>query len=95
MNKKLGIIFPEQYYKSLIKFGEGVSDSDFKYVNYFLNKIYHKVKVKKGLISFAEGNMFWAKINAIYQVFELFSIVILKSKILKNCFISKRINSYK
>ena len=81
-NNKLGIIFPETYYKSLIKFGEYINDNDLEYVNFFLNKIYPRVNISQSFADFPEGNMFWAKTDAIYPIFNLFSKVILNKKFL-------------
>ena len=81
-NKKLGIIFPETYYKSLIELGEYTNDIDLKYVNFFLNMIYPRVNLSQIFADFPEGNMFWAKIVAIYPIFNLFSNVISNKKLL-------------
>ena len=41
-------------------------------MNYILNQIYKNNNYKIGeKIIFPSGNMFWAKIDAVYQVFEL------------------------
>ena len=81
-NKKLGIIFPETYYKSLIEFGENTNDIDLKYVNFFLNMIYPRVNLSQIFADFPEGNMFWAKVVAIYPIFNLFSNVISNKKLI-------------
>ena len=70
-NNHLGIIFPEKYYKSYINFGDIISDSDSKYLNYIIQKIYPQTQVRQDLLDFPEGNMFWAKIKAIYPIFNL------------------------
>ena len=86
-NDNLGIIFPEKYYKSLINYGDSINDSDLKYLNYFIKKIYPHTQVRQNLFDFPEGNMFWAKINAIYPIFNLNSNIIFTYKsilIIKN-----------
>ena len=86
-NDNLGIIFPEKYYKSLINYGDSINDSDLKYLNYFIKKIYPHTLVRQNLFDFPEGNMFWAKINAIYPIFNLNSNIIFTYKsilIIKN-----------
>ena len=81
-NKKLGMIFAEKFYKSLIKFGDSLNDVDLQYLNFFLNKIYHKVNVSEKFSDFPEGNMLWAKINAIYPIFKLLSNLFINKKVL-------------
>ena len=70
-NNNLGLIFPERYYKSLYKFGDNINDLDLAYLNIILSKINPKFHILKGIIDFPEGNMFWAKSNAIYKIFRL------------------------
>lgn len=75
-NEKLGFIFPEAYY-DLIK---GIKDFENtnlalhihnkKYMNYILRRIFRRFKIDEKLI-FPVGNMFWAKTNAIYQIFNV------------------------
>ena len=72
----LGFIFPELYY-GLIKDNDYFYDTDFiihkqniKYMNYILNKINPKYKIGFK-INFPAGNMFWAKVKAVYQIFEI------------------------
>ena len=86
-NEKLGIIFPEKYYKSLAKFGDYINDLELKYLNLMLNKINPKVNITQTFMDFPEGNMFWAKIRAIYPIFNLYSNLMLSGipiLILKN-----------
>ena len=42
-------------------------------MNIILNKIYPFITISKSFSDFPEGNMFWAKITAIYPIFNLFS----------------------
>ena len=53
-------------------------------MQYILNKLFHNYKIGNKLI-FPAGNMFWAKINTIYQIFEYnFNICFFKEKDLTN-----------
>ena len=72
-NDKLGIIFPEKYYKSLIAFGDYIDDINLKYLNLILNKINSHIYSYPSSLDFPEGNMFWAKICAIYPLFNLYA----------------------
>ena len=86
-NNKLGIIFPEKYYQSLVQLGESINDIDIKYLNLILRRIYPQIHVSQNVFDYPEGNMFWAKISAIYQIFNLYSQVIFTNKsllIIKN-----------
>jgi lipopolysaccharide biosynthesis protein len=67
---KLGIIFPETFYKVLLNYDTEVTEMDKFYMNYILKKLFKYYKIGKK-IEFPVGNMFWAKINSIYQIFEL------------------------
>ena len=82
LNKKLGMIFPKQYYKSLITFGDQLSNSDLFYLNLLLNQIYYQINITQLILDFPEGNMFWARISAIYPIFNLFYIIKSKEKLL-------------
>ena len=67
-NNKLGFIFPESYYECI----EYTWDTDNiikNYMNYILNKIFPGNNIKNDF-DFPAGNMFWAKVDAIYQLFE-------------------------
>ena len=74
--EKLGFIFPEVYYE-IIKKIDNYDNIDFflhrpniYYMNLILNKILPKINIGNKLI-FPSGNMFWAKINAVYQIFKI------------------------
>ena len=77
MYEKLGIIFPDFYYKNIN--GENNLESsgmryhrpNIKYMNYILAN-FGNFKIGKKLI-FPNGNMFWAKIKSIHQLFEIAS----------------------
>ena len=68
---KLGLIFPETFYECIVH-AIKVKDEDRKYTNYILNKIFPGFKVEKSF-DFPAGNMFWARIDAIYQIFDVIS----------------------
>ena len=68
--------YPEVYYEIEINVKE-FDDIDFhlhiknkKFINYILLKLFSKFKTYRKLV-FPVGNMFWAKTNAIYQIFRL------------------------
>ena len=74
--KNLGFIFPEPYY-DIIKKRDNYENSQFflhkpniKYINLMIKRIFGKFEVGKKLI-FPSGNMFWAKVNAVFQIFEI------------------------
>jgi len=75
-NAKLGFIFPEPYYeliKGVLEFNNlniALHIKNKKFMNFILNKIFHKYKVGDKLI-FPIGDMFWAKTKAIYQIFNV------------------------
>lgn len=70
-NNKLGFIFPEAFYKVLIAYGMKTNKKDKYYMNYLLRKINKHFKIGKK-IEFPIGNMFWAKIDSIHQIFKLY-----------------------
>ena len=68
-NEKLGFIFPENYYKVFFQFGIQFINRNNKSIIIHLLKVYfHKFRIGKKL-EFPAGNMFWARVNAIYQIF--------------------------
>ena len=79
-NSKLGFIFPENYYQAILLFGEKLNKLNKDCMKYLLNQLFNKNKLRiGGKIEFPMGNMFWAKINAISQIFnENFQNQILK-----------------
>lgn len=68
---KLGLIFPETFHECIMH-AINIKDEDRKYTNYILNKIFPGFKVEK-TFDFPAGNMFWARVDAIYQIFEVIS----------------------
>ena len=67
-NDKLGFIYPETFYEC-IKFAINLNNDDKKNMNFILNEIFPGYKIGKNL-EFPAGDMFWARVNAIYQIFE-------------------------
>ena len=68
-NEKLGFIFPENYYKVLFQFGiQFLNRNNKSIIIHLLKKYFHKFRIGKKL-EFPAGNMFWARVNAIYQIF--------------------------
>ena len=70
-NKYLGIIFPEIYYKVFETFGKNILGSNKDYMNLILKKLAPYLKVSTKNLDFPMGNMFWAKIKSVYQIFLL------------------------
>ena len=75
-NKRLGIIFPEAYYE-IIKGVHDFDNTNFplnspnkNYMNFILKRIFHIYNIGDKLI-FPVGNMFWARVKAIYQIFNV------------------------
>ena len=74
--EKLGFIYPETYYdiiKDVFLFNNinfALNKPNKKYINYIMNKLLRKFKIGEKL-EFPAGNMFWAKIKAIYQIFNI------------------------
>ena len=66
-NKELGLIFPEAYYRILNPFYI-VTNGTKKWMNFLATKLFPNHKIGR-LLNFPAGNMFWAKIDAIFQIF--------------------------
>lgn len=68
-NDKLGVIYPENYEKcvhSTMYLSVGYQ----KYMNYILNKLFPGFKVGNKFFDFPAGDMFWARSEAVYQIFK-------------------------
>ena len=72
--KYLGFIFPDVYY-DIIKGIDNYDSTEFalhrpniKYMNFILKNIFPGYKIGKKLV-FPSGDMFWAKVHAIRQIF--------------------------
>ena len=74
--EKLGFIFPEAYneiiknVKDYQNINFGLNMANKRYMNFILKKIFQRFKLNEKLV-FPFGNMFWAKIKAIYQIFNI------------------------
>ena len=88
INDKLGFIFPDTYYNNINGVDNYESSTfryhqpNIKYMNFILKHLFKKntLEVGKQLI-FPSGNMFWARFNAIYQIFNInFKNIIPKEK---------------
>ena len=75
-NAKLGIIFPERYYKSLYQFGESNNYKNLKYINMILKRINSEINVVSDIIDYPEENMFWARAKIIYPLFNIDSKIL-------------------
>ena len=68
-NNKLGIIFPEHFYVE-IKYVYYLSTPNYNYMCHILHLLFPERKLRiKGIPEYPSGNMFWARTDAIYQIF--------------------------
>ena len=79
---KIGFIFPEVFYKST-KLPFMLSYKNKIHLNYVINKIFPGNKVGKKF-KYPLSNMFWARVDAIKQVFGHKYIYMLKKKDFEN-----------
>ena len=69
-NDKLGIIFPE-HFNEQIKYAFKLHPGNKKYLYYLFETLFPLLKLKIGnILDFPVGNMFWARTNAVYQIFD-------------------------
>ena len=66
-NEKIGFMYPENFYKST-RLPFFIHRNFSNYLNYFINKMFPGKKVGKEL-KYPIGNMFWARVDAIRQMF--------------------------
>ena len=66
-NEKLGFLFPETYYGIINQFYR-LTKGTKKWMNFLASKLFKNYKIGK-LYNFPAGNMFWAKLEAISQIF--------------------------
>ena len=64
----LGFIFPETFYE-IINLSLILTRRNKMYMNYILKKIFKNYKIGTQLY-FPAGNMFWARVKAVHQIFE-------------------------
>ena len=68
-NNKLGIIFPEHFYVE-IKYVYYLSTPNYNHMCHILHLLFPERKLRiKGIPEYPSGNMFWARTDAIYQIF--------------------------
>ena len=71
-NEKLGFIFPEHYFYILSDENNKREPLNKIHINFLLKKMFPHKKYEAGeLLDFPSGDMFWAKISSIYQIFEI------------------------
>ena len=66
-HQRLGFIFPETFYEAKVhalKMNINLKHS----INFLLNKIFNGYEMGN-LLDFPAGDMFWAKLKAVYQIF--------------------------
>ena len=66
-NKKLGFIFPETFF-GIIKHFYILTNETKKWISFLFSELFPNYEIGN-LVNFPAGNMFWAKIKAIYQIF--------------------------
>jgi hypothetical protein len=66
---KLGIIFPENFYQA-VPATMYVGTFTKKKMDYLINKLFHGTKIGDKYFDFPAGNMFWARNEAVYQMFQ-------------------------
>ena len=68
-NNKLGFIFPENYY-AIIKNSYFYKYKIYYHLDKILEILFPNKNIRVGnIINFPAGNMFWARTNAVYQIF--------------------------
>ena len=68
-NENLGLIYPETFYKVFSTYGKNKIDLYSNQLNILLKEIFPNCKIINNNSNFQEVNMFWAKANAIHQIF--------------------------
>ena len=66
-NEKLGFVFPETFY-GIIKHFYRLTNGTKKWMKFLGLKLFPHYKIGE-LFNFPAGNMFWSKVNAIFQLF--------------------------
>ena len=66
-NEKLGFIFPETFYGIINEF-HLLTEGTKKWMNFLATKLFANYKLSE-LSNFPAGNMFWARIEAVSQIF--------------------------
>ena len=69
-NDKIGFIFPENFFFTFSDENNSREPLNKIQINYLLNIIFPNNKYKVGdLLDFPAGNMFWARVSSIHQIF--------------------------
>ena len=66
-NKKLGLLFPETFF-GIINHFYILTNETKKWISFLFSELFPNYEIGN-LVNFPAGNMFWAKIKAIYQIF--------------------------
>ena len=69
-NNNLGVIYPENFYM-MVKHTMYLDKKDRIAMNFLLDKIFPGHQVTKNYFDFSTGCMFWARTEAVYQIFKL------------------------
>ena len=67
----LGIIFPEIYYKVFETFGKNILGANFEYMESIMKQFAPYLRISIKNLDFPMGNMFWAKVKSVYQIFNI------------------------
>ena len=71
-NEKLGFILPESYNNIIIYHGKQLNPINKNNINFLLNITFPSKKYQVGkIMDFPIGNMFWSRVSAIHQIFEI------------------------
>lgn len=70
-NNRLGFIFPEIFYKVFIAYAKNILGANLKYMEAILTRIRPYLKLSIKNLDYPMGNMFWAKVKSIHQIFHL------------------------
>ena len=65
----LGFIFPEIFHKVLATFGNNILGSNLNSMKLIIKTIAPYLKISTNNLDFPMGNMFWAKVKSVYQIF--------------------------
>ena len=72
-SEKIGIIYPDNYYE-LLGFAYKNTKENLKHMNFLLMEISHRY-IYDISPEFIAGNMFWARVSAVYQIFQKVDII--------------------
>ena len=71
-NEKLGFIMPESYNNIILNHGKQLNPINRDNINFLLNTTFPDKKYQVGkILDFPIGNMFWSRVSAVHQIFEL------------------------